>query len=225
MKRYIASDFHNGNEVSDYDRVMSFLDLVDDDADEFLILGDFEELLWSNMGILTTVTPYRYVNEKVRAIASKKPTRIVIGNHDWNLGLFASYIEPVKIISPFAENGVFYTHGHYEFDWLSFWTGTPVDPIYWQSALPFVFPWAFPLWLATRVWARAEDTYNWGIALIHERARAYAEKDGYHTLVFGHTHYPIDEMRGGIRLVNIGDSLDSYSFAIEENGRIELKYY
>ncbi|GAI91991.1 unnamed protein product, partial [marine sediment metagenome] len=36
MKRYIASDFHNGNDVADYDRVMAFLDLVDDDADEFL---------------------------------------------------------------------------------------------------------------------------------------------------------------------------------------------
>ncbi|GAH57766.1 unnamed protein product, partial [marine sediment metagenome] len=65
MKRYIASDFHNGNEVSDYDRVMGFLDLVEDDADEFLILGDWEELLWSNLTILTTVNPYRHVTEKV----------------------------------------------------------------------------------------------------------------------------------------------------------------
>ncbi|GAI48195.1 unnamed protein product, partial [marine sediment metagenome] len=88
MKRIICSDLHNGNEITDYDRVMGFLELVDDDADELIILGDFEELLWSNIQILTTVKPYRYVTEKVKAIAQKKPVLICLGNHDWNLGLF-----------------------------------------------------------------------------------------------------------------------------------------
>lgn len=224
MKRYIASDFHNGNDISDYDRVMAFLNLVDDDADEFLILGDFEELLWSNMQILTTVKPYRYVTDKVKEIAQKKPVSYVIGNHDWNIGLFASQIEPVKIVSPFAEDGVYYTHGH-EWDWLSIITGTPVDPIYWKNALPFVAPWAFPMWLATRVWAEAEDTYFWGIAVLHEQARAHAARNGYHTVILGHTHFPADEMRGGIRIVNDGDMLDSYSYLVQKNGLIELKYY
>ncbi|HUV56724.1 MAG TPA: metallophosphoesterase, partial [Dehalococcoidales bacterium] len=107
MKRYIASDFHNGNEVADYDRVMAFLELVDDDADEFLIIGDFEELLWSNMNILTTVSPYQDITEKVRGIAQRKPVRIILGNHDWSLGLFASQLEPAKITSPFAEEGIY----------------------------------------------------------------------------------------------------------------------
>lgn len=224
MKRYIASDFHNGNEVADYDRVMAFLDLVDDDADEFLILGDFEELLWSNMTILTTVKPYSFVTEKIKAIATKKKVELCIGNHDWNLGLFASQIEPAKIVSPFAEDGIYYTHGH-EWDWLSIVTGTPVDPIWWSVAFPFVFPTQFLVWLATRVWAKAEDTYNWGITLIHEGARAYAEKNGYHSVVLGHTHFPADEVRGGIRIVNVGDQIDSGSYAIQENGIIELKYF
>ena len=225
MRRYIASDFHNGNEVTDYSRVMSFLDLVDSDADEFLILGDWLELFFSNLNIVTTVSPYKDIIQKVRAIASKKPTKLILGNHSWNLGLFKSYIEPVQIVTPFSENGVYYTHGYSEFDWLSFYVGTPVDPIYWQVAFPFVFPWAFPIWLATRVWAKAEDTYYWGIALIHERARSYAVKKGYHTIVFGHTHYPVDEVRGGIRLINVGDALDSYSYAIEEDGNIKLGYF
>lgn len=222
MKRYIASDFHNGNEVSDYDRVMAFLDLVDDDADEFLILGDFEELLWSNMTILTTVKPYRYVNEKVKEIASRKPTKIVIGNHDWNLGLFASLLEPAKIVSAFAEDGIYYAHGH-EFDWLSIITGTPVDPIYWSVAFPFVFPTQFLLWLATRVWLGDEDKYFWGIALIHERARQCAVKRGCHSIILGHTHFPVSEVRGGIHIYNTGDMLDSYSYVVQENGIIELR--
>jgi len=222
VRRYIASDLHNGNEVSDYDRVMAFLNLVEDDADEFLVLGDFEELLWANINTLLTVKPYSYITDKIKQIAQKKPTRIVLGNHDWSLGFFASQVEPAKIVSPFAENGIYYTHGHSEFDWLSFWTGTLVDPIYWGNALPFVLPWMFPLWLATRIWAKSEDTYNWGIALIHERARGYAVEHGYQGVVFGHTHYPVDEIRGGIRLVNCGDMLDSYSFAIVEDGVISL---
>lgn len=222
MKRYIASDFHNGNEVSDYEKVMAFLDLVDDDADEFLILGDLEELLWSNMTILTTVTPYSYVTEKIKAIAQKKPVKVILGNHDWNLGVFASQIEPAKIVSPFAEDGVYFAHGH-EWDWLSIITGTPVDPIYFSAALPFVFPVLFPMWLATKVWAKAEDTYGWGITIIHERARDYAEKHGYSAVTLGHTHYPVDEMRGGIRIVGSGDMMDSYSYVVQEDGIIELR--
>ncbi|GAJ03687.1 unnamed protein product, partial [marine sediment metagenome] len=105
MKRYIASDFHNGNEVADYDRVMGFLELVEDDADEFLLLGDFEEMLWSNLTILETVPPYSYVTDKVRQIASERPTKVILGNHDWNLGLFALQIEPIQIVKPFAEDG------------------------------------------------------------------------------------------------------------------------
>ncbi len=224
MKRYIASDFHNGNEVSDYDRVMSFLELVDDDADEFLIIGDFEELLWSNMTILTTVKPYRYVTEKVKAIAQKKPTKVVLGNHDWPLDLFTSAIDPIKVVSPFAEDGVYYCHG-FEFDWLSLITGTFVDPIYWKNALPFIAPWAFPMWIMTRLWAKSEDTYHWGISLIHERVRDYAVKHGYHTVILGHTHFPVAEVRGGVQIYNDGDMLDSYSYLVQENGRIELKYF
>jgi len=224
MKRYIASDFHNGNEVSDYDRVMGFLDLVDSDADEFLITGDWEELLWSNMNILTTVKPYRYITEKVKAIAQKKPTRVILGNHDWPLGLFASTLEPIKVCPSFAEDGIYYCHGH-EFDWLSHITGTVVDPIYWKNALPFIAPWAFPMWLMTRIWAKSKDTYNFGVLLVHEGARGYAVKHGYHTVVLGHTHIPTAEVRGGIKIVNVGDQLDSYSYAVQENGLIEVRYF
>jgi hypothetical protein len=133
-------------------------------------------------------------------------------------------MEPVKILSPFAENGVYFTHGH-ELDWVSFWTGTPVDPIYWSNALPFVFPWAFPLWLATRVWAKEEDTYFWGIALIHERARSLAIKRGCHTAIFGHTHFPADEVRGGIRLLNVGDQIDSRSYVVQTDNDFKLCRY
>jgi UDP-2,3-diacylglucosamine pyrophosphatase LpxH len=203
---------------------MSFLELVDDDADELLILGDFEELLFSNMNILTTVTPYKHITQKVRDIASRKKVSYVVGNHDWNISLFASYIQPVKIASPFAREGVYYTHGH-EYDWLSIITGTPVDPIYWKSPFPFLFPTQFLIWLATRVWAKSEDTYGLGIAAIHERARAYAQKNGYSSVVLGHTHFPADEIRGGIRLVNTGDMLDSYSYVVQEDGIIRLEYF
>ena len=223
-KRYIASDFHNGNEVADYDRVMSFLDLVDDDADEFLIIGDLEELLWSNMNILTTVEPYRSVNEKIREIARRKLTRYVIGNHDWNAGAFESLMEPVKIVSSFEEDGIYYGHGH-EFDLMSFVVGTPVDPIWWHNALPFALPTYLLMWLATKVWAKAEDAYYLGVNMIHERARSFATKHGYHSVVVGHTHFPVVELRGGINIYNSGDMLDSYTYLVQENGIISLRYF
>ncbi|GAH98281.1 unnamed protein product, partial [marine sediment metagenome] len=42
-------------------------------------------------------------------------------------------------------------------------------------------------------------------------------------VTFGHTHLPIIEERGGVKLVNVGDQIDSLSFAIEENGVVELR--
>lgn len=224
MRRLIASDFHNGNDVSDYNRVMSFLDLVEDDADEFLILGDFEELLWSNMTIVTTVKPYSYVSDKVKTIAQKKPVKIILGNHDWNLGFFESQFKPVKIISPFAEDGIYYCHGH-TFDWLSLITGTPVDPIYWRTHYPLSLPPAIGMWIINKWFIGEDDAYGWGTAIIHERVAEFARKNGYHTVVFGHTHFPTSEVRGGINLYNTGDVVDSYSYLVEENGVIELKYF
>ena len=225
VKRYIASDFHNGNEVSDYDRIMGFLDLVDDDADEFLILGDWLELLWSNMTILATVAPYRHIIQKVKTIASKKDTKIVIGNHDWNIGLFASLIDPVKITPPFAEDGVYYTHGH-EWDWESLILGTPVDPIWWSVNVAFfTLPLGLGFFLLNKLLGTEEDVYHRGIEIIHERASKYALENGYHTVVFGHTHLPIIEERNGVNLVNVGDQVDSYSYAIQENSVIELRTF
>jgi len=225
VRKYIASDFHNGNKVSDYNRVMGFLDLVEDDADEFLILGDWLELLWSNVSILTTVSPYRDVIQKVKAIASKKPTTLVLGNHSWSLGTFASYIEPVKIAPPFAEDGVYYCHGH-QFDWESFILGTPVDPIWWSVNIAFfTLPLGLGFFLLNKILGVEEDAFNKGVAIIHERASKYALKNGYHTVVFGHTHIPIIEERNGVNLVNVGDQIDSYSYAVQENGTIELRFF
>jgi len=225
VKRYIASDFHNGNKVSDYERVMGFLDLVDDDADEFLILGDWLELLWSNVSILTTVSPYRDVIQKVKAIASKKPTKLVLGNHSWSLGAFASYIEPVVVAAPFSEDGAYFCHGH-EFDWESFILGTPVDPIWWSVNIAFfTLPLGLGFFLLNKILGTEEDVYHRGIEIIHERASKYALENGYHTVVFGHTHLPIIEERNGVNLYNCGDQVDSYSYLVQENGVIELRFY
>lgn len=224
MKRYIASDFHTGNDVSDYERVLDFLDLVDSDADEFLILGDWLELLWSNITIVTTREPYRRAVEKVRDIAQRKPVKIVPGNHDWSLDFFRSELGPIQVVEPFVENGVYFCHG-FELDWVSIISGTPVDPIYWGLHFPFSLPPAIGLWIINKWFVGEEDAYFWGIVFIHERARSLAIKNSCHTAIFGHTHYPADETRGGIRLVNVGDFVDSYSFAVQENGNIELKRY
>jgi UDP-2,3-diacylglucosamine pyrophosphatase LpxH len=221
MKRYIASDFHVRNQVTDYGRVMDFLSLVDEDADEFLILGDWLELLWSNITILLSVSPYRDVIEKIKSIAARKPVKIVAGNHDWNLSLFASALAPIVIVPEFAENGVYYCHGH-EFDWESFIIGTPVDPIWWSNALPFVLPLGFGFLLLNILLGREKDVYNWAIELIHERASRSARARGYHSVVFGHTHFPIVEVRDGISLYNAGDIIDSYSYLCQTNGQIEL---
>ena len=222
MKRYIASDFHVRNEITDYNRVLSFLELVEADADELLIVGDWLELLWSNLEILTQESPYRDVIEKTREIAQRKIVRVIPGNHDWNIELFSSYLQPIQIIAPFSEDGIYYCHGH-QWDWVSLIMGTPVDPVYWSVAFPFVFPPALGIWIISQWFAEEKDRYFWGIAIIHERAAEFARRNGYHSVVFGHTHYPSVELRGGINLYNCGDFVDSYSYLVEENGIIELR--
>lgn len=227
MKRYIASDFHVRNEISDYTRIMDFLSLVESDADEFLLLGDWLELLWSNINIISTEAPYRYVFEKVRSMGNNVQVKIVTGNHDWNLTFFKSLLEPAQVIEPFQEDGVYFCHGH-TFDWVSLITGTPVDPIYWDTFWPFCMPPALAHMIISRAnekWGKSEDRYFWGVALIHERAAAYARGKGYHTVVFGHTHYPSVELRGGINLYNCGDGQGSYSYLVQKDGVINLNYY
>lgn len=224
MKRYIASDIHDGNTYSDYDRIMGFLDLVDDDADELLILGDFLELSFSNINIITKVEPYSSLLEKVKAIAVRKPVKYILGNHDWYSGVFASLIEPIEIVPRFSENGTYYCHGH-ETSWYNFTIGTPFDPAYWRKMFPFVLPPVAFMWVVNKWLGIYDDTYSWAVALLHEGAATYARKNGYHTLVFGHTHCPCVETRGGVNLYNSGDMLDSYSYLVQENGKIELKYF
>jgi UDP-2,3-diacylglucosamine pyrophosphatase LpxH len=224
MKRYIASDFHISNTIADIDRVMGFLNLVDDDADEFLIMGDWLDLLWSNMTIISTVKPYSDIFLKFRQIAASKPVNCIPGNHDWNLSMFASLIDPVKIVPAFAENGVYFTHGH-QWDWVALITGTPVDPIYLKQPFPFLFPPAFFTWAAAKVWASAADTYSMAVAVVQERARAYAAENGYHTVVLGHTHYPTYDSLGGIKVINDGDWLDSYSYVLQNDNNFEVKVF
>jgi len=177
------------------------------------------------MTILSTIAPYRHITQKIRDIASKKPTRIVIGNHDWNLGIFASLLEPAAIVQPFAEDGVYYCHGH-SFDWESLILGTPVDPIWWSVNVAFfTLPLGLGYFLLNKLLGAEEDVYHRGIEIIHERASRYALENGYHTVVFGHTHLPIIEERNGVNLVNVGDQVDSYSYAVQENGTIELRFF
>lgn len=223
MRRYIASDFHIRNEITDYNKVMSFLDIVDEDAEELLIPGDWLELLWSNLNVITRDEPYRSVVERVREIACRKPVKLIPGNHDWNLYLFASELTPISIVPPFAEDGIYFCHGH-EWDWVSFMMGTIVDPVYWSVAFPFVFPPGIGIWIISKWFATEEDIYSWATAFIHERAASFARANGYHSVVFGHTHFPTIESRGGISLYNCGDMVDSYSYLVQNDQEIELKF-
>ena len=162
--------------------------------------------------------------QKFRELASRVPTRYGPGNHDWVLEAYRDEpgapnpIEPITLIEPFAEDGIWYCHGYEH------------DPICEY----------FPRWWH-RLWAQftrkvlkkntpgvlkgtsITQTYLLAVELVHARtllalrAMAATEHRQYKGVVLGHTHLPIKMVCPEMPfLLNSGDMRDSSTFLIQD---------
>jgi UDP-2,3-diacylglucosamine pyrophosphatase LpxH len=161
------------------------------------------------------------MTQKFRDLASEIPTKLLPGNHDHELEKYrdtpglVNPITPIKLISPFMGDGIWYCHGH-EYDpsvqyiprqlmWL--WNHLPQRRIT-PGNLRIDFITERYILLVYLVQSRA---------LINLQQRVKKENRECKGIVFGHTHLPLHQRSPELLFVlNDGDMRHSSTFTIEE---------
>jgi|WetSurMetagenome_2_1015567.scaffolds.fasta_scaffold235728_1 UDP-2,3-diacylglucosamine pyrophosphatase LpxH len=227
MKKFILSDLHIGHKDAQYnvmDQAISYIRQEAKPGDEIWGLGDwfhmyengFEHCLQHPM------------TQKFRDLAGQIPTKLVPGNHDHilekyrdNPGLdnpgLDNPINPIKLIKPFLEGGIWYCHGH-EYDpsvqyiparlmWL--WNHLPQKKITPGNLKMVNF---------------ITERYIMLVYLVHSRAllnlqdKVKKEHQECKGIVLGHTHLPLYQWSPELLfLLNDGDMRHSATFTLEDD--------
>lgn len=210
MKLYIASDFHIGYEESNYPAIMAFLDIVEKDADEFIMLGDVLDLWRNDYKTIIAQEPYKSAYEKLIKTSKVVPTTIVRGNHDYNIKKHMKE-STITIKDRFVRDGVCFMHG-WEIDIVQL----PFEPIL-EKIIDY-FPMIYKKFIYK---SRDKRMYELnGDDLVLAAARKLIAKKKYKALIFGHTHAPLIE--GNV--YNCGDMVNNTSYITVEDGKLSLMY-
>ena len=138
MKIFI-SDLHlgDGSRTDDFNRdkeLLKFLEFVEDEAGELIIVGDLFELWQANMDRI--LFRHNEVVSKILYLRSKIRVRYVVGNHDYipfikfinsGVGISLEYID--------AENGIIAEHGN-KYDVFNRYKN-PLQSVKWPSGRRF----------------------------------------------------------------------------------------
>jgi UDP-2,3-diacylglucosamine pyrophosphatase LpxH len=108
MKIYCASDLHIGYEFANYPKILTFLELVQKDADQLILCGDIFDLWVNEFDVIKTQEPMKSCFNALVETSKRVPTIIIWGNHDYNL---ASKTNLFIVSDSFLKEGVFFSHG------------------------------------------------------------------------------------------------------------------
>lgn len=238
MKRiYFISDCHFGlqnkqKEREKESRLFSFLDEIQDDAEELFILGDlfdywFEYKHVVPKGFHRILTRLEQFTEKGIAV------HLIVGNHDFWLGKRFTeetgvhiYYEPVSV----TFNGKrFYLHhgdGLNDGD-----TGYKIlRSILRNKTNIFLYRLLHPdlgISLARRSSQTSRNNRsNNGLVLEQEALREFAKKKlagGYDYVIMGHDHTPEQLTIDNRQYSNLGDWITHFSYAVFDGNTVELK--
>ena len=115
MKIFCASDLHIGYEHSNHEKILSFFDIVENQADELILCGDIFDLWrYPYHKMLNTIKPhFKDVMSHLKQTAAEVPITIIPGNHDYNLmKLWKNYEEyNVIITDSFEKEDKYFCHG------------------------------------------------------------------------------------------------------------------
>ncbi len=220
MKKFILSDLHIGHKNAQYDvmdRAIEYIDHNYETGDELWGLGDWFHL-YENGFERCIGHP---MAAKIRELASRIPTRLLPGNHDFQLEKYRldpaadNPVSPIQIVSPFFSNGIWYCHGH------------EYDPSVKYLPRPLLWAWNQISGTTTPGNARRDAVSSRFLAavfLIQSRAlidlQEIARRTGedVHGIVMGHTHLPVYLHQFSpelLFLVNDGDMRHSGTFLVE----------
>jgi UDP-2,3-diacylglucosamine pyrophosphatase LpxH len=205
MKVYLASDLHLGHENANYPKVMKFLDNVQQDGDQLIILGDLLDLWVSDFVTITSQEPMKSAWEKLIETSKKVPTIVVFGNHDFEL---SKYTNELAIKDEFEQDNMYFAHG-----WRWDFEQQIGSPFYGEITDYFHIIYQNYLKTPFQV-INSPEQYSDYVEAVSEIANRFAESHNYTWIFWGHTHFP--EMKG--KLVNCGDFISSGSYIVLEDG-------
>jgi len=220
MIRFCASDLHIGYEHSNHDKILSFLDIVEKEANMLILCGDTFDL-WRTPydSILDHIKPqFEQVMTRIKQVGRKIPIIIIPGNHDYNLKKlwknYQYYYVPIR--DPFTINSInnHFCHG-WEFDLR-------------MRLSSFAFTWIIELFPSiyqryykkpSQIFSSSDEPDNLCIK-IHNEANQYAIKNNLDYVIMGHTHIPMIWNH----VIDCGDFVDSCSYIKLDKNIPELKF-
>ena len=220
MKKFILSDLHIGLENVQYDVMDHAISYIRKNAkagDEIWGLGDWFHMYESGFDHCLR----HPMTQKFRDLAGQIPTKFLPGNHDYELEKYrdnpslGNPINPISLIKPFMNNGIWYCHGH------------EYDPSVQDLPRQVMWLWNHLVGRTTPGNIKGEfitERYIMLVYLVHSRALLNLEEKGekehrkYKGIVMGHTHLPLHQVSPELLfLLNDGDMRHSSTFTIEDD--------
>ncbi len=240
-KLYFASDFHLG--VPDYQsslvrerRIIAWLDNIKKDAGGIFLVGDIFDF-WFEYKHTIPKGFTRFLGKLAEITDSGIPVILFTGNHDmWMFDYFPNELNigVYKTTESFKVNGVKILIGH----------GDGLGPgdraykfykkIFTNKFCQKLFEWLHPnLGMAiAKYWSGKSRVKGEGKSLEAEAewliqyCRQVESKTHHDFYIFGHRHISAElEIGSGAKYVNIGEWVDQCTFAVLDNGKLELQTY
>lgn len=243
QKIYFASDFHLGIPSPEKSRerelrVIRWLDKCQKDAHSIFLVGDLFDF-WFEYKTTIPKGFSRFQGKLAQMADAGIELHIFTGNHDlWMFGYFEKefgakvYTEPIEL--QINNTSVYVGHGDglgpgdqgYKF----------LKKVFTNSFFQWCFHWLHPnvgmglanFWSGkSRAQANnteqrflGEDEWLWAYT---KELEAQQHRDYY---IFGHRHLPLDlQVADNSKYINLGEWLNFNTYAIYENGKIDLKTF
>lgn len=243
-KIYFLSDFHLGapNHTASLERekrIVRFLEEVQDDASEIFLVGDMFDF-WYEYRQVVPKGYVRLLGKLAEMTDAGIAMHFFVGNHDmWMRNYFQT-----ELNIP-----VYYEPHEFERQGKKMWIGHgdglgPGDHGYKRLKKVFRNPackWMFGIlppvvgmgianYMSRRSRAQTGSTEEVFLGDDKEWLLIYCremmQKHQYDYYIFGHRHLPIDyNLENKSRYINLGDWIRYSTYAVMENGNIELRSY
>lgn len=242
-KVYFVSDLHLGvpGRLSSKEREAQFISWLDDisrDADELYLLGDLFDFFFE----YKTVVPKGYVRllGRLAELADRGlPMYFFTGNHDmWIFNYFKDELGIQTFRHPIRKTiqgkALLIGHGDglgpgdrgYKF----------IKKVFANKACQWLFERIHPnlgiglanYWSKQSRYANPDfDRFNKDTEWLVNYANDYLDHTHVDYFVFGHRHIPIDHVlkNGSSRYINTGEWLHSQSYAVMEDGQIQVEFF
>lgn len=212
MKRIFISDLHLGKKDSKYKDFLKLLSY--DKYDELYLVGDIFDLWVEDFSYIRKTCCDFFVTLEYQMSQGLKVIYIV-GNHDSDIDVDGDSLfnkMDVSIAVKVGDMRLF--HGH-QYDYLMKKYFLLIRFCTWFISL---FNSSYQVSLASKnkkpVFKKLLDDI---------KQHAVDDNSDAKTIMMGHTHIPEDIMVKGIRYVNLGDWVTHSTYAVETDGKLELR--